>query len=74
MPAVLVPSSGRGRPWSVVATAWSVFKMYQSRRAYRHAVWSLSELDDYLLKDIGIGRSEIISAVYESRPSRGARR
>jgi uncharacterized protein YjiS (DUF1127 family) len=40
--------------------AYQAFRDYRVRRS---AVWTLAAMDDALLKDIGIGRSEIHSAV-----------
>ncbi|WP_348271278.1 DUF1127 domain-containing protein [Aminobacter sp. DSM 101952] len=39
---------------------------YLARRAHHRALRNLSELDDYLLKDIGVARCEIDSLAYGS--------
>ena len=49
--------------------AYRAFKESQARRS---AVRTLSGLDDFMLKDIGIHRSEI-DAVVAGLPARGAR-
>jgi uncharacterized protein YjiS (DUF1127 family) len=41
--------------------AYHAFRDYRVRRS---AVWTLAGMDDALLKDIGIGRSEIHPAVH----------
>ena len=43
---------------------------YVERRAQYHAIQTLRQLDDHLLKDIGIHRSEIVSAVTTGRRGR----
>lgn len=61
---------------------WSAYRLWRERRA---AIRALGELDDRMLKDIGLGRSEIASAIRDPerlaaralaaarRPQRGAR-
>jgi len=49
------------RAGSRIAQAW---RGYWERRARRATVELLSSLDDRTLHDIGVGRSEITSAVY----------
>jgi uncharacterized protein YjiS (DUF1127 family) len=41
----------------------AAFHAFRDYRVRRSAVWTLAAMDDVLLKDIGIGRSEIDSAV-----------
>ncbi|WEX12009.1 DUF1127 domain-containing protein [Chelativorans sp. AA-79] len=43
------------------------FRSYRARRAYREAARALEAMDDHLLKDIGIARSQIWSAIKNSR-------
>ncbi|KQU76295.1 hypothetical protein ASC75_01345 [Aminobacter sp. DSM 101952] len=43
-----------------------VIEAYLARRAHHRALRNLSELDDYLLKDIGVARCEIDSLAYGS--------
>jgi len=49
---------------------WAAYKAYRASRARRLGVCALEEMDDRLLKDIGITRSEILSIVYGSRDER----
>jgi uncharacterized protein YjiS (DUF1127 family) len=61
---------------------WSAYRLWRERRA---AIRALGALDDRMLKDIGLGRSEIASAICDPerlaaralasarRPQRGAR-
>jgi uncharacterized protein YjiS (DUF1127 family) len=54
---------------SALPTVQQIQDWWRKRRARLH----LMAMDDYLLKDIGIGRSEIYGAVYlspECRPGR----
>jgi uncharacterized protein YjiS (DUF1127 family) len=48
----------------------AAYKAYRDSRARRLATHTLAELDDHLLKDIGITRSEILSVVYSSGDER----
>jgi uncharacterized protein YjiS (DUF1127 family) len=47
--------------------AYRAFQFYRERRA---ALLSLGAMDDHILKDIGIDRSEIGSAIYGLRSER----
>jgi len=47
--------------------SWRALLVARQRRA---AVTALSALDDRSLRDIGLRRSEILSAVYRPRPTR----
>lgn len=56
-------------PVSAFASSWIAsvrvaYQAYRERRAHYRAVQYLSELDDFLLKDIGVPRCEIDSAAY----------
>nr|WP_109577345.1 DUF1127 domain-containing protein [Aminobacter sp. AP02] len=56
-------------PASAFASSWftrarHAFHAYRARRIHYRAVRHLSELDDFLLKDIGVSRCEIDSAAY----------
>lgn len=55
------------RTGSRIAHAW---RGYWQRRAQRATIHLLDSLDDRTLHDIGIGRSEITSAVYGRRGDR----
>jgi uncharacterized protein YjiS (DUF1127 family) len=55
------------RVGSRIAHAW---RGYWERRARRATIELLSSLDDRTLQDIGVGRSEITSAVYGRRGER----
>ncbi len=46
------------------------FSRYRAWRRRRIAVRHLSELDDYLLRDIGITRAEVFRATRYGRPQR----
>jgi len=63
MTALTVRSPAAGHISSLVSRIVAAHRAFWLRRAHRRAVWNLSELDDYLLKDIGVARSEIRSLV-----------
>jgi uncharacterized protein YjiS (DUF1127 family) len=44
----------------VAGKRWSAYRLWRERRA---AIRALGALDDRMLKDIGLGRSEIASAI-----------
>jgi uncharacterized protein YjiS (DUF1127 family) len=55
----------RGRSLSVLRGAIARYRAWRRRRiAVRH----LSDFDDYLLRDIGISRSEIVHVTRHGRP------
>jgi uncharacterized protein YjiS (DUF1127 family) len=65
---LLLPGCGlRSGPGSALARvpqiAMALFATYRSYRAFRRAEQHLMALDDRMLKDIGIDRSEITSAL-----------
>lgn len=53
------------RFWTAIRSAWQAYCKWYQRRAVQHY---LSELDDRMLKDIGISRSQIEAAVSRGRP------
>jgi uncharacterized protein YjiS (DUF1127 family) len=69
------------RVLDVAGKRWSAYRLWRERRA---AIRALGALDDRMLKDIGLGRSEIASAICDPerlaaravaparRPQRGA--
>src|SRR5262245_26757197 len=60
--------------WRLVASGISSFlRSIAGRRDLRRATHELESMDDHMLKDIGIGRSEIMWAVRYGRASGGAR-
>lgn len=54
----------------LIENATAAVRAHRTRRERRMAVRHLSELDDNILKDIGIARSEILSVVYGSPAER----
>jgi uncharacterized protein YjiS (DUF1127 family) len=62
------------RLWSSLLTGTAVFHYlwaaYRKRRERRIGMSELFALDDNMLKDMGISRSEIIAAVYAEQNSR----
>ncbi len=61
---VAVASSASHPPSVVMRMIRAIGRAVETARARRH----LEELPDYMLRDIGIGRSEIESAVRFGRP------
>lgn len=59
MPTLTIrsPASALAPTW--VAKLRLAFQAYRARQAHYRAVKHLSELDDFLLKDIGVPRCEI---------------
>ena len=54
--------------WRLVASAVSSFLLSMAeRRRLRRATRELEAMDDHMLKDIGVGRSEIMRAVRYGR-------
>lgn len=49
----------------------AAYRAFQANRARRIASRALSAMDDHMLKDIGISRSEIPMAVYGLRAGAG---
>jgi len=62
------PIPSRSRLWNAAALAWRIVARSSERRAARA---TLHKLDDYLLKDMGVSRSEIDSTVYGRMHRRG---
>jgi uncharacterized protein YjiS (DUF1127 family) len=56
-----------GRPFALLR---GLVKAYKARRARREAVRQLHNLDNRMLHDLGIGRSEIESVVRDWDPTR----
>ncbi|WP_157020319.1 DUF1127 domain-containing protein [Mesorhizobium xinjiangense] len=48
----------------------AICRAYHNHQERRAGVQALSVMEDYLLKDLGIDRSEIVSVVYGSSGSR----
>lgn len=57
-------SSHGGLTSKLTASLTAIYHAYRTRQANRAGVMALSELDDYLLKDLGISRCEIHPDVY----------
>jgi uncharacterized protein YjiS (DUF1127 family) len=55
------------RFWSLVAITFTPWQMLASLFAERRTYAKLSRLDDYMLKDIGLNRGSIRSAIREGR-------
>lgn len=68
--ATLTLLSPAGRISTLASTIGATCRAYWQHRANRRAIWSLAELDDYLLKDIGVARSEIQSLVCDPSDER----
>lgn len=51
-----------GRAVGAAGARWSAYRLWRERRA---AIRALGALDDRMLKDIGLGRSEIASAIHD---------
>lgn len=66
--AMTVALQGAGE--SLTEAAGAVLRRYAERRATRKAIRHLRDLDDHMLKDIGLHRSQIASAVVHGRPER----
>lgn len=60
--SVRCPVSGRER--SLAGKMWAAYKAYLVRREHYLAARALGGLSDYMLKDMGIARSEIHALVY----------
>ncbi|QOF74630.1 DUF1127 domain-containing protein (plasmid) [Aminobacter sp. SR38] len=63
MTTLTIRSPAAGLVSSLVSRIAAAHRAFWLHRAHRRAVWNLGELDDYLLKDIGVARSEIQSLV-----------
>jgi uncharacterized protein YjiS (DUF1127 family) len=48
---------------SLPGRIWAMLKQYRRARKHRRAARALAALNDYMLKDMGISRSEIYGAV-----------
>lgn len=59
-----------GTDKTFLARLKAAYRAYRDSRARRLATHTLAVLDDHLLKDIGITRSEILSVVYGPRDER----
>lgn len=70
MSAVAIRSPAVAFVLSLGARIRLAIDAYLARRAHFRAVRNLSELDDYLLKDIGVARCEIDSLTYGSPTDR----
>jgi uncharacterized protein YjiS (DUF1127 family) len=62
--------SGRGAGKTLAGLVREAYRAYRSRRERLLAEHELAELDDYLLKDMGISRSDILSVVVHGRNAR----
>jgi len=57
---VALPRRRAFSPFHAIAAA---FRRWSVRRAERRAVAALRELDDLMLRDLGLSRSDIVAAV-----------
>ena len=62
--------SGRRARKTLAEMVRDAYRAYRSRRARLLAVHELAGLDDYLLKDMGISRSDILSVVVHGHDER----
>lgn len=62
--ATHAPATHSASPMETIR-AW--IEMRQRERAYRRSMKQLGDLDDYMLKDIGLTRGEIENAVRRGR-------
>jgi uncharacterized protein YjiS (DUF1127 family) len=62
--------SARGAAKPLAAAFRAAFEAFRAYRARRLAMHSLYGLDDHILRDIGLTRSEIGSVVYGDREER----
>jgi uncharacterized protein YjiS (DUF1127 family) len=57
------------QPLSRIARlAWGFLVRVQKRQEQRRAIHTMSAMSDHLLRDLGIGRSQIIRMVKNGRP------
>ncbi|MEM7776268.1 MAG: DUF1127 domain-containing protein [Pseudomonadota bacterium] len=54
----------RGRPRGLASVLRVAFRRFVAWRHHRAAIQTLRQLDDRMLKDIGLSRSDIVGAVY----------
>ncbi len=61
------PRASKSTGWTVFAVITSQVKQWMAEfvreRAFRRAEWELHSLDDRMLRDMGLSRGEIASAV-----------
>jgi uncharacterized protein YjiS (DUF1127 family) len=65
MSTISMRSPTSSREWSLLGKIWATCKTYRVRRENYIATRTLEGLDDHMLKDMGISRSEIHSRVYD---------
>lgn len=64
MPSMALLFTPQARGKTLAEKMRAAFRAFRDRREQRLAARHLAQLDDHLLKDIGIGRSEINYMVY----------
>lgn len=64
MNAQAKPFVATGRNSSFTRLAKSLLRFFQNRRQYK----TLETLPDYLLRDVGLTRTDIARALHENRP------
>ncbi|MEI5677772.1 MULTISPECIES: DUF1127 domain-containing protein [unclassified Mesorhizobium] len=68
--AITLLLSPDNRDMSLIERVRIAYDAFRANRSQRRTVRDLSKLDDYMLKDIGITRSEIMSIAYDSSTER----
>ena len=67
------PLSGERRRKTVAHLLSSARQTFSAWRRKRNTIRALTELNDYILKDIGLHRSEILSVAHHSLTSKHVR-
>lgn len=71
MSTLVFETSATRRSPALAATILAAYRAFRLARARRAAGRALSAMEDHMLKDLGISRSEIPLIVYGLRPAHG---